>query len=222
MKKYLVGFGLGILIMVLAACGTKENPDSSRNTGVQDSQGIGQGTSGVEEQGTENQPQGSSPDAEFLETEGGWSAEMQAVRDAVAAKLGEEYWPEIQVTKEQMEAIIGISPDVYEDYFFEMPMMSAHVDALLVAKAKEGQTESLEKAVKAYQENLKNDTMQYPMNIGKIQASMVETVGQYVCFVQLGGDTAGIDEKGDEAVIAYCQEQNGKAMEIIRQSLPAQ
>lgn len=217
MKKYLIGLCLGILVMGMTACGAKENPDGGQNTGVQDSQGTQQGTPSAEMPSSESGPQGGASDAE-----GGWSAEMQAVRDAVAAELGENYWPDMQVPKEQLEAIIGISSDVYEDYFFEMPMMSAHVDAILVVKAKEGQTESLEKAVKAYQENLKSDTMQYPMNIGKIQASKVETAGQYVCFVQLGGETVGVDEKGDEAVIAYCQEQNDKALEIIKQNLSAQ
>lgn len=220
MKKYFVGLCLGILVMGMTACGAKDNTGSGQNTGTQDSSSIatGEGSQSGTENQTGEEPSNTAPSDE----EGGWSAEMQAVRDAVATELGEDYWANMQVPKEQMESMIGISSDVYEDYFFEIPMMSAHVDTILVAKAKEDQTESLEKAVKAYQENLKSNTMQYPMNIGKIQASKVETVGQYVCFVQLGGDTTGVDEKGDEAVIAYCQEQNDKVLEIIKEKLPAQ
>lgn len=219
MKKYLVGLCLGILVMGMTACGAKDNASSGQNTGTQ---GSSSGVAGTESQ-TGGEPSNTAPsDTTPSDTEDGWSAEMQAVRDAVATELGENYWPNLQVPKEQMESMIGISSDVYEDYFFEMPMMSAHVDAILVAKAKEGQTESLEKAVKAYQDNLKSNTMQYPMNIGKIQASKVETVGQYVCFVQLGGDTTGVEEKGDEAVIAYCQEENDKVLGIIKEKLSAQ
>lgn len=219
MKKYLVGLCLGILVMGMTACGAKDNVGSGQNTGTQ---GSSSGATSTENQ-TGGEPSNTAPsDTTLSDTKDGWSAEMQAVRDAVATELGENYWPNLQVPKEQMESVIGISSDVYEDYFFEMPMMSAHVDAILVAKAKEGQTESLEKAVKAYQENLKSNTMQYPMNIGKIQASKVETVGQYVCFVQLGGDTTGVEEKGDEAVIAYCQEENDKVLGIIKEKLSAQ
>lgn len=219
MKKYLVGLCLGILVMGMTACGAKDNVGSGQNTGTQ---GSSSGVAGTESQ-TGGEASNTAPsDMTPSDTEDGWSAEMQAVRDAVATELGENYWPNLQVPKEQMESMIGISSDVYEDYFFEMPMMSAHVDAILVAKAKEGQTESLEKAVKAYQDNLKSNTMQYPMNIGKIQASKVETVGQYVCFVQLGGDTTGVEEKGDEAVIVYCQEENDKVLGIIKEKLSAQ
>ena len=58
--------------------------------------------------------------------------------------------------------------------------------------------------------------MQYPMNVGKVQASRIETVGNYVMFVQLGGDTMQAAEEGDEAVVAMCQEINDKAVEAIR------
>ena len=70
-----------------------------------------------------------------------------------------------------------------------------------------------------YGVSLVNDTMQYPMNLGKIQASRVERIGDYVCFVQLGADTSSVEEQGDEAVITYCQEQNELALEAIRQTL---
>ena len=80
-------------------------------------------------------------------------------------------------------------------------------------------TEEVESALNAYRDSLVNDTMQYPMNLGKIQASRVERIGDYVCFVQLGADTSSVEEQGDEAVITYCQEQNELALEAIRQTL---
>lgn len=222
MKKYLVCFCAAALVLGMTACGTQKNPGGSQqSTGASAPQGE---TSAAPDKSTpaqESTPAESSSGAQTQEPEGGWSKEMQAVRDAVAAELGENYFPDMQVPKEQMEPMIGISSDLYEDYLLEVPMISVNVDTLLVIKAKEGKTAEVEKVVKAYQENLINNAMQYPMNMGKVQASSVATVGSYVCFVQLGGDTDAAFEKGeDEAVIKHCQQQNELALGIIKQNLP--
>ena len=113
----------------------------------------------------------------------------------------------------------GVSAELYDAYMGEAPMISANVDTLLTPPAKDGKVEEVENALNAYRDSLVNDTMQYPMNLGKIQASRVERIGDYVCFVQLGADTSSVEEQGDEAVITYCQEQNELALEAIRQTL---
>lgn len=147
----------------------------------------------------------------------GWTPEMDAVRKAVVAALGESYWPDMALDSEMLETVFGLTPDMYDDYLAEMPMISTNVDTLVVVKAKEGQADAVEEALTAYRENLVGDTMQYPMNLGKIQASRVEKIGNYVCFVQLGADTMDTMEEGDEAVIAQCQEINELVIEIISQ-----
>ncbi len=222
MKKYLVCFCAAALAFGMTACGTKKNPaGSQQSSGASAPQGTTSEVPDKSSQVQESTPAESSSGAQMQESEGGWSKEMQAVRDAVAAELGENYFPDMQVPKEQMEPMIGISSDLYEDYLLEVPMISVNVDTLLVIKAKEGKTADLEKAVKAYQENLVNNAMQYPMNVGKVQASAVETIGSYVCFVQLGGDTDAAFEKGeDEAVIKHCQQQNELALSVIKKNLP--
>ena len=113
----------------------------------------------------------------------------------------------------------GVSAELYDAYLGEAPMISVNVDTLLIIHAKDGKVEEVESALNAYRDSLVNDTMQYPMNLGKIQASRVERIGDYVCFVQLGADTSSVEEQGDEAVITYCQEQNELALEAIRQTL---
>ena len=79
---------------------------------------------------------------------------------------------------------------------------------------------SVQGALEAYRNAKIEDTMQYPMNLGKIQASRIETIGNYVMFVQLGGDTTQVEEEGEEAVVSRCQEQNDKVIEAIRAKLP--
>ena len=119
-------------------------------------------------------------------------------------------------------AAYAASPaEMYDDVFAETPMIGTHVDTLLIVKAKEGQVEAVENALNAHRESEIANSMQYPMNVGKVQASRVERIGNYICFVQLGADTMTASESGDEAVIAHCQEANELVIEIIGQHVGA-
>ena len=73
----------------------------------------------------------------------------------------------------------------------------------------------MEKALTEYREYLLNDTMQYPMNVSKIQASQVIRHGDYVFFVMLGGPDDDAMEKGDEAALKSAEENNQIAVDII-------
>ncbi len=143
---------------------------------------------------------------------------MTDVRQAVVDAMGENYWPQMEIPAEFLEGF-GLTTDMYEEFFGEMPMISTNVDTLIVIKAKEGQVEAVEGVLNAYRDNLVNDTMQYPMNLGKIQASEVKTFGNYVCFVQLGADVMNALEKGDAEVIKHCQAQNAIAIEALEKAI---
>ncbi len=141
-------------------------------------------------------------------------AELEA---AVAEKLGENYWPDYEISEDLLTDIYGISPDLYEAYAGKSPMISANVDTLLIVKAKEGKETAVKEALQAYHIMQVEDSLQYPMNVGKVQAGMVEEFGRYICFVQLGGDAAGAED--DEAVIKACKEDNETALEVIETAL---
>ena len=144
---------------------------------------------------------------------------LQSAKEAVINALGDNYWPDSEIPEEMLNDTFGVSADLYDGYLGESPMISVNVDTLLIIHAKDGKVEEVENALNAYRDHLVNDTMQYPMNLGKIQASRIERVGDYVCFVQLGADTSAAEEQGDEAVITYCQEQNELALEAISRTL---
>ena len=144
---------------------------------------------------------------------------MSAIRQAVVDVMGENYWPNTQFSPEYLEGY-GLTSDMYTDFFGEMPMISTNVDTLIVIKASEGQTDAVEEVLNSYRETLVNDTLQYPMNVGKIQASRIEVIGDYVCFVQLGADVSEQMDVSDEEVIRHCQEQNELALEAIGKSVP--
>lgn len=141
--------------------------------------------------------------------------EMTAIKDAVVEELGDDYWPNMPLDSDMLEGFIGVTSDMYEDFLAEIPMISTNVDTLIVVRAKEGQADAVEKAMNDYRDANVGNTMQYPQNLGKIQASKVARLGNYVIFVQLGGDVMELSEQGDEAVIAHCQEVNDSVIELI-------
>lgn len=141
--------------------------------------------------------------------------DMADIRQAVVDALGDNYFPNAPADTEYFEMKFGLTSDMYEDFFAEGPMISTNVDEIAVVRAKEGKTADVEAALNTYLTNKKNDTCQYPMNLGKIQAGEVRSIGNYVCLVLLGGSVDDVIEQGDEAVIKHCQEQNQLAFEAI-------
>ena len=205
MKKFGLYLCAGVLALSLGACGQKDQEDSSQQTDSQQES---------VSQDTEQQPEESTSQ----ETEGEGEQEnpgMDKLRQAVITAVGEEnYWPDMPMDPERLGMSLGLTADMYEDYMAESPMISANVDTLVIVKAKEGQADAVEEALNAYREGKVNDTMQYPVNIGKIQASQVERIGNYVMFIQLGADTSG--DESEEESINKCKEANGAALEAIR------
>lgn len=150
----------------------------------------------------------------------------QEAAQAAIEELGEAYWPDMDIPQEVLESQYGLAPELYEEYFGQSPMISVNVDTLLIVKAKEGQEEKVQEALEAFRDYNINEALQYPMNLGKVQAAKVETYGRYVCFVQLGGDTEsaiaqgdGGEEEQEAAVIAHCQKENDRALEKIKTAL---
>ena len=211
MKKIAMYLGMGVLAFGLTACGRNGQAEESTQQSVETT---------VENTVMENDTTdvNDTTDTEMDVTEG-WSTEMEGLKSAIVEALGENYWPDMAVPAEVLEGNYGITPDMYDDYLAEMPMISTNVDTLLIIKAKDDKVEAVQEALNTYRESLVNDTMQYPVNVGKIQASRIETIGNYVCFVQLGADTMAASEQGDEAVITHCQEQNELVLEIINQNV---
>ena len=93
--------------------------------------------------------------------------------------------------------------------------ISTFVETFIGVKAKEGKGDDVEKALTEYRERLVGDTMQYPMNVSKIQASQVVRHGDYVFFVMLGGPDDAAMEQGDEAALKSAEENNKIAIDVI-------
>lgn len=219
MKRLYVLLTLGVLACGMTACGNgneETNPTTEQTQTVE--------TQTQETETTVETQETTMPETEDQtaseEAASGWSEEMTAIRQAVVDALGENYWPDMQVDAATLESFYGITPDMYDDYMAEMPMMSTNVDTLLIIKAKDDKVNAVEEALNAYRDNLVADTMQYPTNLGKIQASRIQTYGNYVCFVQLGAGNLADENMTEEESLTQCQEQNELVLEVIGKSLP--
>jgi len=133
------------------------------------------------------------------------------IRDAVAAVYGDNYLATMPLDAEMLEMSYGITADMYEEFVAEVPMMSAHVDTLVVVKAKADKVEAVKAALEAYRKDQVENGFHYPMNVPKVQASEIVVYGDYVVYIMLG---VVEDVEADEATLLKgFQEQNqlGKA-----------
>lgn len=212
MKKLFVTLCVGFTICCLAGCGSRNDQSGSQTQGNTQS-------SMADAVESTAAPTADEDDGAF-DISGGWSSEMQQIKDAVVEVLGDDYWPDTAMPPEMLEGNFGISSDMYDDYLAESPMISTNVDTLLIIKAKDDKVEDVENALNDYRDTLVNDTMQYPMNLGKIQASRIERYGNYVCFVQLGAEAGTIENQSEDAVINECREINELVLAVIKNNIP--
>lgn len=220
MKKLLIWISVCSLALGAAGCGNGASAsDDAKPSQEQDSVSPEETSTPAPSQSTDNADTEESAGTVEHDYSQGWTDEMNTVKTAITEELGEDYFPNMQMDPALMEDLLGITYDMYEDYLAEMPMISTNVDTLIIVKAAADQADTVEELLNAYRDKNVENTMQYPQNVGKIQASQVVRIDNYVIFVQLGGDIMDIIDGGDEAVIAHCQAQNEKVIEIIKEKI---
>lgn len=133
--------------------------------------------------------------------------------------LGDSYWPEVNLSTSELEKLTGITEDMYVDFLAERQILEAHIDTMIIIHAKEDYVGDIERNLEAYRSSVIEQNKNYPQNLGKAKASRMETINNYVCFVQLGGDTTFLADKGQEAVIKYCLEENERALYVLEQAI---
>lgn len=127
--------------------------------------------------------------------------ELSDVCTAVRDAYGEDYVG-VEQSEEMIEQVLKIDKDLYDEIYFEMPMISVQPDRFVAVKAKDGKGEEVEKKLNEYRDSLLQEGMQYPMNLPLAQASQVVRYGDYVFFVLLGEIPMDIIDSGDDAKMA--------------------
>lgn len=208
-KVVLWGFLNGLLLCMLSGCGENIPTDELvREDQAFEIQGGGDeieaGSSGVENEMRQG-------NREF--------PTLSELKESVKEELGEHYWPEIPLSEKELEEKTGITKEMYVEFLAEGQNTEADIDTMIIIHAKEDYVGAVEQALEDYRSRLIQDNLEYPQNLGKAKASRMETIENYICFVQLGADTSIVANKGEEEIIAYCQEENERAIYILEKNI---
>ena len=110
---------------------------------------------------------------------------MAEIVNTLKHNLGENYLPSMLLEQDVFNQLVGLTSDMYDEFYAEVPMMSAHVDKLFIVRT--SNTTAVEEAFKAYHTIQVEDAMQYPMNLTKVENAVITTQGDYVMYFILGG-----------------------------------
>ena len=144
---------------------------------------------------------------------------LTELKENVKELLGDNYWPEVDLTKEELAQRIGIKEEMYVDFLAERQVLDAHIDTMIIVQAKEAYVGAVEQALERYRTAIIEENSNHPQNLAKAKASRMETIDNYVCFVLLGADTTAVAEQGEDKIIAFCQEENERALYVLEQDI---
>lgn len=143
------------------------------------------------------------------------NVKVTTIEKTVKKTYGTDYLAKYTYDKTEIKEKFGLSSSLYSEVIAKGPQMSVHVDTFIAVKAKKGKKASVEKALKKYRQSLIDSTLQYPMNIPKIQASRVDVVGDYVFFIMLGTIKDDEREQSEAKQIKAYKAQNKKGYDAI-------
>lgn len=144
---------------------------------------------------------------------------LKELRDGVEEMLGDGYLPDAPIGEREMESRMGITGDMYVEYLAERQISGEEIDTMIIVHAKEDSIGEVEEALEQYRAGVIEENQEKPENLGKAEASRMETIEDYVCFVQLGAQTADLLVQGQEAVSNHCLEENEKAIHVLEQAI---
>ena len=140
--------------------------------------------------------------------------DIKEVHEAVKESLDEDYYPNMELTLEEIQTLTGIKEEDMESYIAERPMISANVDTFIAIKAKEGKADVVEGGLEKYRKFLVEESMQYPMNMAKVNAAEVVRYGDYIFFLMLGKFDDRLDATEEQA-LEFAKGQVQSVKEII-------
>lgn len=210
-KKMAMGLlMLTVLILTLTACSSGKKDETDSMTESTTSSETTKATEPVTSSAQETDTALAQPEQSSSGSEDGIT--LQGVRDAVAEAYGESYLPSMPLDGESLEQIYGVTADMYEEAFGEVPMISAQVDTLILVKAKEGKAGDVKTALENYRTYQLEEGLHYPMNVPKLEASEVVVYGDYVCYIMLGTIDETIEDEGEMLTAHKEQNEIGKAV----------
>ncbi|MDX9916594.1 MAG: DUF4358 domain-containing protein [Gudongella sp.] len=141
--------------------------------------------------------------------------DLNEVLEAVKNELGEDYYPDRDMELEEVLAYTGLSEDEISEYIAQSPMISINVDTFIGIKATEGNGDNVYEGLNSYREFLVNDSMQYPMNLPKINASKVVRFGDYSFFIMVGARDEMVEDVDSNEAREFAESETAKVESVI-------
>lgn len=155
-------------------------------------------------------PQSSSAPAKVA------TGQLSKVYEAVKTEYGEDYIPSMAIEEEQLEQVYGIPKSLYKEVIAEGPMISNHIDIFMGFEAvDEKAATEIETKLNAYRESYVKDSMQYPMNIPKVNSAVVKKVDDYVFFLMLGNIDAITTPETEEEQLKVAEKEVKRAVDQV-------
>lgn len=217
MRKWTGMLFAALMLAQLTACGQGNNAIST-STATTESTTTAESTTDTTtdtsaDTETESQETGESAEAGSSNEEVSDDEALNTIHQEIKDAYGETYIPSMLYDEQTLTQMFNVDAEWCESYIAEGPMISAHVDTFIGIKAKPDMADSVEKALTEYQDMLIENSIQYPMNQLKVEASQVVRQDDYVFFVMLGQIPEDIEE--ESAGLEAAKESNQIAVDII-------
>lgn len=130
---------------------------------------------------------------------------------------GYRYIPNMPLDGEMLAEMYGITSDLYENYYGEVPMMSQQADMLLLFQTQD--TDTLAETLDALLERERSNLSQYPSTLSKLAAAEVGVFGDYVYLNMLSSYPENEAELDEAAMNAYYADTTALISEEIQRVL---
>lgn len=126
---------------------------------------------------------------------------------AIEAAYGENYPANGELPEDLLETQFNLSPAMYVDAKGAQAMISVNNDQVVVVQAVPGKGDEVEAALNQAREEKLADTLQYPANTPKINASKVLRHDDFVAFLLIGIPNDGIEDVQSAEAKEYAEQQ---------------
>lgn len=139
-------------------------------------------------------------------------------REALQGVYGDRYFPDTQLSEEQIKSELGLDSTMYEEIFAENVSGGKKPDTFIAVKAKSGKAAEIEKKLNEYKKKL-SENKSFSDHTAKIDAAQVYTEGDYVFFLLTGESGSG---ENSEGVAEMLGNEVQRGIDAIKQALGMQ
>lgn len=193
-KKIMPAVLAVLLIGSFAGCQSKTGTTSSSLSST-----ISSAASGAKEEASNSSAEasknGDTAQSGASGAEGAAASGLGMFRDALRDVYGDKYYPDTEMTEEQIREELGLDESLYEEVYAEHTDENERPDTFIAVKAKSGKVDEVKEKLTAYKQRL-IDENSFDANADKLNAAEVYSEGDYVFFVLLGDADDGTSSEG--------------------------